>query len=150
GGEGGDWGARVLHDEVLRSKADALIGILGLAYKENTHSTKNSPALALIATLAPCRLKVYDPVVPAAAAGHPRAQGAESALTAAEGVDALAIMTPWPAFRELKPGDLARVMAGRPVLDPYRILDGRAAATAGLDYFTLGAPPHRAKEYRCA
>jgi UDPglucose 6-dehydrogenase len=59
-------------------------------------------------------------------------------------------MTPWPAFRELKPADLARVMAGRTVLDPYRVLDGRAAAAAGLDYLTLGAPPHRAKEYRCA
>jgi UDPglucose 6-dehydrogenase len=41
-------------------------------------------------------------------------------------------------------------MAGRTVLDPYRMLDGRAAAAAGLDYFTLGVPPHRAKEYRCA
>jgi len=59
-------------------------------------------------------------------------------------------MTPWPAFRELKPTDLARVMVGRTILDPYRILDGRAAAAAGLDYFTLGAPPYRAKEYRCA
>ena len=67
-----------------------------------------------------------------------------------EGVDALAIMTPWPAFRALKPADLARVMAGRTVLDPYRILDARAAAAAGLDYFTLGVPPHHAKEYCCA
>src|SRR5262249_51966296 len=61
-----------------------------------------------------------------------------------------AIMTPWPAFRALKPADLARVMAGRTVLDPYRILDGRAAAAAGLDYFTLGGPPRRAKGDRCA
>jgi UDPglucose 6-dehydrogenase len=140
----------VLHDEVLTSKADALIGILGLAYKENTHSTKNSPSLALIPTLAPCRLKVYDPVVPASAADHPRAEGAASALAVAEGVDALAIMTPWPAFRELKPADLARLMVGRTVLDPYRILDGRAAAAAGLDYFTLGVPPYRAKQSRYA
>ena len=105
---------------------------------------------ALISTLAPWRLKVYDPVVPASAAGHPRAQGTESALAAAEGVDALAIMTPWPAFRELRPADLARVMRGNTVLDPYRVLDGRAAVAAGLDYLTLGAPPRRAKEYRCA
>jgi UDPglucose 6-dehydrogenase len=145
-----DWAMRVLHDEVLTSKSDALIGILGLAYKENTHSTKNSPSLALISTLAPWRLKVYDPVVPASAADHPRAQGVESALAAAEGVDALAIMTPWPAFRELRPADLARVMAGRTILDPYRVLDGRAAIAAGLDYLTLGAPPYRAEEYRCA
>jgi UDPglucose 6-dehydrogenase len=145
-----DWATRVLHDEVLAHKADALIAILGLAYKENTHSTKNSPSLALISTLAPWRLKVYDPVVPTSAANHPRAQGAESALAAAEGVDALAIMTPWPAFRELRPADIARVMRGNTVLDPYRVLDGRAAAAAGLDYLTLGAPPRRAKEYRCA
>jgi UDPglucose 6-dehydrogenase len=143
-----DWATRVLHDEVR--KADALIGILGLAYKENTHSTKNSPSLALISTLAPWRLKVYDPVVPAAAANHPRAQGAASALAAAEGVDALAIMTSWPAFRELKPADLARAMAGHTVLDPHRVLDERAAVAAGLDYLTLGAPPRRAKESRCA
>jgi UDPglucose 6-dehydrogenase len=145
-----DWATRVLHDEVLARNAGALIGILGLAYKENTHSTKNSPALALISTLASSRLKVYDPVVPASAANHPRAQAAPSALAAAEGVDALAIMTPWPAFRALDPAALARVMGGNTVLDPYRVLDGRAAVAAGLDYLTLGMPPHRAKEYRCA
>jgi UDPglucose 6-dehydrogenase len=145
-----DWATRALHDEVLARKADALIGILGLAYKENTHSTKNSPSLALISTLAPWRLKVYDPVVPASAANHPRAQGAESALAAAKGVDALVIMTPWAAFRALDPALLARVMGGNTVLDPYRVLDGPAAVAAGLDYLTLGAPPRRAKEYRCA
>jgi UDPglucose 6-dehydrogenase len=142
-----DWATRVLHNEVLSRKADALIGILGLAYKENTHSTKNSPSLSLISTLAPWRLKVYDPVVPAFAAGHPRAEGAAGALAAAEGVDALAIMTPWPAFRALEPADLARVMAGRTVLDPYRVLDGRAVVAAGLDYLTLGMPARRAKEH---
>jgi UDPglucose 6-dehydrogenase len=141
-----DWALRVLHGEVLSRKGDALVGILGLAYKENTHSTKNSPSLALISALAPCRLKLYDPVVPASAAGHPRAEGASSALAAVKGADALAIMTPWPAFRELKPGDIARAMAGRTVLDPYRVLDANAVAAAGLDHFALGAPPQRAKE----
>jgi UDPglucose 6-dehydrogenase len=145
-----DWATRVLHNEVLARKADALIGILGLAYKENTHSTKNSPSLALISTLASTRLKVYDPVVPASAANHPRAQGVESALAAAEGADALVIMTPWPAFRALDPSVLARVMEGNTILDPFRVLDGGAVVAAGLDYLTLGAPPRRAKEYRCA
>src|SRR5262249_45824747 len=126
-----DWATRVLHAEVLTRKADALIGILGLAYKENTHSTKNSPSLALISTLAPWRLKVHARVLPPSAANPPGAEAAASALAAAEGVDALAIMTPWPAFREIKPADLARVMAGRAVLDPYRMLDGRAVVAVG-------------------
>jgi UDPglucose 6-dehydrogenase len=138
-----DWAIRMLHSEVLARKPDALIGILGLAYKENTHSTKNSSSLALISTLRAWRLKVYDPLVPASAANHPRAEGMASALAAAEGVDALVIMTPWPTFRDLKSQDLSRVMAGRAVLDPYRVLDGRAVVAAGLDYFTLGAPANR-------
>jgi UDPglucose 6-dehydrogenase len=142
-----DWASRVLHSEVLASKPDALIGVLGLAYKENTHSIKNSPSLSLISTLGPWRLKLYDPVVPASVAGHPRAEGVASALAAAEGVDALAIMTPWPAFRVLKAADLARVMSGRTVLDPYRVLDGRAVVAAGLDYLTLGMPAHRAEKH---
>jgi UDPglucose 6-dehydrogenase len=34
--------------------------------------------------------------------------------------------------------DLARVMRGRLVLDPYRVLDAGKAKAAGLDYRTVG------------
>lgn len=139
-----DWVLRTLHAEVFLANSKALLGILGLAYKENTHSTKNSPALALIAHLQPWQLRVYDPVVPSTVVSHPELTGCASALEAAQGVDALVVMTPWPMFRDLMPDQLARTMAGRTVIDPYRVLDGRTVAAAGLDYFTLGAPP------RCA
>lgn len=138
-----DWALRTLHAEVLAVKSDAVIGVLGLAYKEDTHSTKNSPSLALIRHLAPWQLRIHDPVVPAGAARHPRAIACGSALEAAAGVDALAIMTPWPQFRQLKAQELARALRGRTVVDPYRVLDGAAVAAAGLDYFTLGAGPLR-------
>jgi UDPglucose 6-dehydrogenase len=128
-----------LHEALLAHTPCATLGILGLAYKENTHSVKNSPSLALIRHLVPWPLQVFDPVVPASAAPHPAATGAESALAAAQGVDALAIMTPWPEFRGLSCTDLAKVMRGRLVLDPYRVLDGAAARAAGLDHHTLGA-----------
>ena len=140
-----DWALRTLHGEILASRPDAVIAVLGLAYKENTHSTKNSPALALIAHLGPWSVRVYDPVVAASAAHHPALTGCDSSLTAAQGADALAIMTPWPEFRDLKPADVAGVMRGRIVLDPHRVLDGRAVAAAGLDYCTLGAPTLRAR-----
>jgi len=140
-----DWALRMLHAELLDNKPDAVVGVLGLAYKEDTHSTKNSPALGLIAGLAPWRVHVYDPVVPASVAHHPAVVGCDSALAAAHGADALAIMTPWAEFRELKPADLAGVMRGRTVLDPFRVLDGRVVAAAGLDYATLGAPVLRAR-----
>jgi UDPglucose 6-dehydrogenase len=135
-----DWALRTLHCEVLANKRDAMIAVLGLAYKEDTHSTKNSPALALIENLHPWPIRVYDPVVPASAAPHPAATGAACAIEAARGVDAVAIMTPWPQFRRIEPADLRAVMNGRTVLDPARVLDPAAARSAGLECFTLGAP----------
>ena len=133
-----DWPLRVLRREVLAKKPDAALGILGLAYKENTHSTKNSPSLALIAQLPASPLRVFDPVVPAAAASHPHVRGAASALEAAEGVEALLVMTPWPEFRALEPKALASAMRGKVVIDPYRLFDPAEMRQAGLAHFTLG------------
>jgi UDPglucose 6-dehydrogenase len=137
------WVLRTLHAEVLARKPDAVIAVFGLAYKENTHSTKNSPSLALIAHLGPWRLRVFDPVVPANVVDHPDCAGCASALDAATGADVIAIMTPWPLFRELKPAELKGRLAGKAIIDPYRVLDGNAVRQAGLEYFTLGVPPLR-------
>lgn len=134
-----DWPWQVLQHHNLKDKPAARIAVLGLAYKENTHSIKNSPSLALLAHLQGMQVKVHDPVVPASVA--PWTTGAADPLAAAEGADVLVIATPWPQYRELKPGDLARAMKGRTVLDPYRVLDGDACAAAGLTYHTLGMPP---------
>jgi UDPglucose 6-dehydrogenase len=133
-----DWVLRTLHREVFARNPDATIAVLGLAYKENTHSTKNSPSVALIQHLAPWRVRVHDPVVSAQAVKHPRMTGCGSALDAASQADALVVMTPWPAFRELKPAELLRAMKGRTVIDPYRILNGSALSAAGFNYVTLG------------
>lgn len=136
-----DWVLRTLHREVFAVKPEAALAILGLAYKENTHSIKNSPSLALIAALGPWRLALFDPVVPASVVAHERASAAGSALDAAQGADALIVMTPWPEFSRLDPAALAQRMAGRVVIDPFAILDGPALRAAGFAYFTLGAPP---------
>ena len=133
-----DWALRTLHRSVLSRLEDPLVAVLGLAYKEDTHSVKNSPSLALIENLRPYRLRVYDPVVPVSAAPHPRAEGADSPAAAWAGADALVIMTPWAAFRELTPGQIAESLGGRCVIDPYAVLDGAACRRSGLDYHTLG------------
>jgi UDPglucose 6-dehydrogenase len=137
------WVLRLIHREVLPRKADPTFGILGLAYKENTHSTKNSPSLALIADLQSWPIRVYDPTVSATAVHHPAVTAAPSAIEAARGSDALLIMTPWPKFRTLSPADLAAAMCGRVIVDPFRVLEPAAVRAAGFSYFTLGAPPLR-------
>jgi UDPglucose 6-dehydrogenase len=134
-----DWAAQTLRGAVLSADPDPLVAVWGLAYKENTHSVKNSPSLATLVQFPDIRFRLHDPVVPAGAAGHQRATGAATPLDAAAGADALVILTPWPEYRAVDPADLARVMAGRVVIDPYGVLPGCAAA--GLDHHTLGAPP---------
>jgi UDPglucose 6-dehydrogenase len=134
-----DWTWRTLESTVLRQTPGAAIAVLGLAYKENTHSTKNSPSLALLEKLRGKAVKVHDPVVPASVA--PWTAGTNDPLAAATDADALVIATPWPDYRTLKPADLARAMKGKVLLDPYRVLDGEACAAAGLTYYTLGMPP---------
>jgi UDPglucose 6-dehydrogenase len=134
-----DWAWHVLETQTHKANPAAAIAVLGLAYKENTHSTKNSPSLALLEHMRGKIVKVHDPVVPASVA--PWTTGAADPLAAASGADVLVIATPWPQYRELRPADLARVMKGRTLLDPYRVLDGAACAAAGFTYYTLGMPP---------
>jgi UDPglucose 6-dehydrogenase len=132
-----DWALRTLHAEVLTQTANPTLAVLGLAYKEDTHSTKNSPSLALLAHLAPFDIRVYDPVVPASAAPH-AVTGAKDALDACAGADALLIMTPWKEFRALDAAAIAKTLRGRIVIDPYRVLDGAKVRAAGLRHLTLG------------
>jgi UDPglucose 6-dehydrogenase len=133
-----DWALRRLHEHVLSKVPDPQLAVLGLAYKQDTHSTKNSPSLALLAHLHGFRVRLYDPVVPASEAGHPRAQGAKSELEACEGADALVVMTPWPQFSKISARDAAARLRGKLVLDPYAVLDAGAWRGAGLDYHRLG------------
>lgn len=133
-----DWCWRVLNERLLVRRPDARIAVLGLAYKENTHSIKNSPALALLARLTDKDVSVHDPVVPASAASF--AWPAADPLSCAQGADAVVIATPWPVYRALDMTELARVMRGRLLIDPFRVLEGRAASAAGFEYHALGMP----------
>jgi UDPglucose 6-dehydrogenase len=134
-----DWVLHALHRAVLSSVEDPVIAVWGLAYKRDTHSTKNSPSLALLAHLRPFSVRVFDPVVPASAASHPRCHGAISELDACKGADALAIMTPWAQFAKVDPAQIAAGLRGKLVLDPYAVLTASACHSAGIEYRTLGA-----------
>lgn len=141
-----DWTWRVLKSCVLGNNERLRVAVLGLAYKENTHSTKNSPALVLLGHLKEHEVSVFDPVVSASAAQMVTATvtGADSALTACEGADVVVIATPWPEFGELDPKALAASMNGTTVIDPYAMLDGASVTAVGLTHHTLGRPAQTA------
>lgn len=133
------WAATILKP---RLPGWATLAVWGLAYKENTHSTKNAPSLATLAALPEDQpLRLHDPIVPAEAAGRAGSVAATDPMDALSDADALAILTPWPAYREISAADVAARLSprlGRLVVDPYRVLDPDAAAAAGLSHHTLG------------
>ncbi len=133
-----DWALRTLYRETLSRVDDPVIAVLGLAYKQDTHSTKSSPSLALLEHLKPFRVRVFDPVVPASAVPNPRCHAAKSELDACEEADALVVMTPWQQFSRLDAAEIALRLRGKTVLDPYAVLNAVTCRTAGLNYLTLG------------
>jgi len=127
--------------QLIAGRTDAQIGLLGLAYKENTHSTKNAPSLETLAMLPDAEIRAYDPAVGDLPAETRAVERVADALDAADDADVLIIMTPWPAFKTLEPADLAARMRGRTIVDPFAVLDNAACAAAGLLRLTLGVAP---------
>src|SRR3990167_2050085 len=58
-----DWVLKILHQSILARIPNPSIAVLGLTYKENTNSTKNSPALALLESLKTYNIQSYDPTI---------------------------------------------------------------------------------------
>ncbi len=132
------WVLRTLERELLGSRPHARIAVWGLAYKEDTHSLKNSVSIELIRTLAGCELHAYDPaatVEPSAYQGltiHP------NALETLTGADSLVIMTPWREFSTVPPVEIRARMRGNLVIDPYCVLDRKAVAQLAMRHRVLG------------
>lgn len=134
----GDWLIRCLRTSLLDRHDDPVIAVLGMAYKENTDSIKNSAAIALLEHLRGRRLRVHDPVVPARMAPD-WVTVTPSAMEACEAADALVIATPWPEYRGIDPARLASVMKGRLLIDPYGMLATSAPESQGFFWHRLGA-----------
>ena len=115
-----------------------MLAVWGLAYKVDTHSTKNSPALELMRALRAHRIHAHDPIAQIEAAEFPHVTLFPSPLAAAEGADALLVMTPWSAYASLPLPELRNLLRGRVIIDPYAILDERKCRSLGFDYHRLG------------
>ena len=115
----------------------APVAVWGLAYKENTHSVKNSPSLHTLAQLPDAAIRAHDPQVPDVPATLQMTR-VDTPMDALDGAEALLILTPWPAYRQIAPAGIAARLAGKTVLDPYRVLDPATVRAAGLIHLTLG------------
>ena len=123
------------------SVAGKRIAVLGLTFKPNTDDMRDAPSIPLVQGLQQGGASVvaFDPVGREQAEPLlPGIEFAASAEAAAEGADALVIVTEWDEFRALDLEDIARRMAGRTLIDLRNIYDRREAEEAGLDYRGIG------------
>jgi UDPglucose 6-dehydrogenase len=135
-----DWVLRLLRSELDDCAPDASLAVWGVAYKQDTASTKNSPSVALLEALGGRRVAAYDPAaeIPPGLRGH--VTPAADALAACAGADVLLVMTPWPEFRTVPLDRVAAAMRGRTLVDPNGVIDRRQAASVGFRHYRLGAP----------
>ena len=130
------WCWNKLKENVLLNNKNPKIALLGLAYKENTHSIKNSPSLELLEELKDKNVFTHDPVVEAEAVKH--GTFCDKTSKCIENANVLIISTPWPEYKEINPLELKNKMNGNVIIDPFRLLNSKELIKLGFNYHTLG------------
>lgn len=120
-----------------------LIGVLGLAFKDNTDDMREAKSTEVIRSLQSegARIKAYDPV--AMENAKKILNGVEfspTAYVAAEGVDALVVVTEWREFRQLNLGRIKELMAKPVIFDGRNIYDAELIRRLGFQYHCMGKP----------
>jgi UDPglucose 6-dehydrogenase len=129
-----------LHD-LLGSVSGKTIGLLGLAFKENTDDIRESPALDIARYLIEqgATVRAYDPVaMENSARAFPQIVMCSNAYEVADGVDALVVATPWNEFKQL---DMDRIVARmkQPILvDGRNMYEPEKMREIGFKYRAVG------------
>ncbi|MGH9734608.1 MAG: UDP-glucose dehydrogenase family protein [Candidatus Acidiferrales bacterium] len=119
------------------------IGVLGLAFKPHTDDVRFAPAIDLIHQLldAGAVVRAFDPeAMDKAGTILPQIEYAKTAYDAAEGVEALLIVTEWPEFRQLDWNRIRDTMTRPLVLDGRNLLVPAEMKSLGFEYYCLGRP----------
>jgi UDPglucose 6-dehydrogenase len=125
------------------------VAVLGAAFKPGSDDVRDSPALDVAQILhgMGAQVTVYDPIAQDnARRAHPELIYAATPIEAVRDAHVVLLLTEWPEFAELTPGDLAAVVALRNIVDGRGVLDPVRWRAAGWNYRTLGvvtAPPRR-------
>jgi len=135
--------AKRVSDACGGSLAGKIVAVLGLTFKPNTDDMRDAPSLVLVPALidAGAIVRAHDPQgMEQAKRLLPGAHFSDGPYQAAEGADALVIVTEWDAYRAL---DLDRIRSGMKspvVVDLRNIYRPDEMAAKGFRYFSIGRP----------
>jgi UDPglucose 6-dehydrogenase len=126
---------------VVRGKK---IALWGLAFKPNTDDVRFAPSIALVKSLLDegAEVKAYDPeAMQKAKSEIPNITYCSDPYQAAEGADAIVVVTEWEEFRRLDWGRLRAAVERPLVVDGRNMLDAQELARHGFHYISVGRPP---------
>ena len=143
--------SRLMLNRLFGTISGKRIAVLGFAFKADTNDTRESPAIQVCLDLleeGAC-LAIVDPKVREGQIsidlGKPAGQGegnwqlVDSVEAAAEGADALVLLTEWQQFAQINwPAVAALMRQPAWLFDSRAKADGAAARAAGLNVWTLG------------
>jgi UDPglucose 6-dehydrogenase len=123
---------------VLKGKK---LGVLGLAFKQNTDDVRSSPAIELCQRLLKegVTLRVHDPkAMDKARAVLPDVTCVDDMDAVAEGCDALVVATEWDEFKKLDLNRARRALTHPILFDGRNLFDAAEMETAGWIYKSIG------------
>ncbi|MCB9970679.1 MAG: UDP-glucose/GDP-mannose dehydrogenase family protein [Hyphomonas sp.] len=119
------------------------IGVLGLAFKQNTDDMRDAPSLDILPALqaAGAKVRAFDPEAMTEASHLLNdIEFASNAYDAAAGADALVIVTEWDQFRALDLDRIKAALKGNVVVDLRNIYSPEDMAAKGFAYTSIGRP----------
>ena len=122
---------------------DRTIGVLGLAFKQNTDDVRMSPAIEVCQRLLKegATLRVHDPKAMEKARDLLPAKGVtyvDDMDSVAEGCDALVVATEWPEFKELNLAKARDAMTAPLLFDGRNLFDPAQMEQIGFTYKSIG------------
>ena len=127
--------------EIAKPIKGKTFGILGLAFKPNTDDLRDAKSLEIIQLLLNEKvvIRVYDPIaMPNTKKIYPKLKYCESPFEAAEGCDALVIVTEWNEFKLLNLDKIREVMKKPLIFDGRNIYDPERMEAMGFEYYSIG------------
>jgi UDPglucose 6-dehydrogenase len=127
--------------ETLWVLKDKTIGVLGLAFKQNTDDVRMSPAIELCQRLQKegAKLRVFDPqAMEKAKAVLTNVNYVPNMNDVAEGCDALVIATEWPEFKKLDLERVRRELTHPILFDGRNLFDPVEMEKLGFIYKSVG------------